>query len=318
VTRTQRKRTEDTKRTKVSRGITKHGRILARTLCVLVPLCPLFFSFVSLSRVSHAQQPAFSTKVEAVRVDVLVLENGRPVTGLMPADFDLADNGVPQQVDFVSFEQIPLNVVLALDMSESVAGDRLEQLRDAGRAVLDGLAKDDQAALVTFSNVVSLGAPLTKDVRAARAALTDAYGFGETSLVDGVYAAMMVGESDVGRALLITFSDGLDTASWLTPDAVLESAKRSDVVAYSAAIGTVGGAPFLRDLSAFTGGTLYKIESTKDLRATFLRILDEFRHRYLVSYTPQGVSKDGWHRLDVRVKNRRATIKARPGYLAGR
>ena len=36
-----------------------------------------------------------------------------------------------------------------------------------------------------------------------------------------------------------------------------------------------------------------------------------------MSYTPHGVAKDGWHKLDVRVKNRRATIKARPGYLAG-
>jgi VWFA-related protein len=127
---------------------------------------------------------------------------------------------------------------------------------------------------------------------------------------------MMVGESDVGRALVIVFSDGLDTSSWLSPDAVLESAKRSDVVAYSAAIGSVGGAPFLRELSALTGGTLYKVESTKDLRATFLGILEEFRHRYLVSYTPRGVARDGWHRLDVRIRNRKATVKARPGYLA--
>ena len=44
---------------------------------------------------------------------------------------------------------------------------------------------------------------------------------------------------------------------------------------------------------------------------------EEFRHRYLLSYTPRGVARDGWHRLEVRVKNRRATIKARPGYLAG-
>jgi VWFA-related protein len=207
--------------------------------------------------------------------------------------------------------------VLALDMSDSVAGERLAQLRDASGAVLDGLTKGDQAALVTFSHVVALGSPLSKDVGVARAALTDALGLGNTSLVDGVYAAMMVGESDVGRALLIVFSDGLDTSSWLSPDAVLESAKRSDVVAYSAAIGSVGGAPFLRELSALTGGTLYKIESTKDLRAMFLGILEEFRHRYLVSYTPRGVARDGWHRLDVRVKNRRAAIKARPGYLAG-
>jgi hypothetical protein len=41
------------------------------------------------------------------------------------------------------------------------------------------------------------------------------------------------------------------------------------------------------------------------------------RQRYLVSYTPRGVSKDGWYRLDVRVKGRKAIVKARPGYLAG-
>ena len=259
----------------------------------------------------------FSTRVESVRVDALVSESGKVVQGLRPEDFEISDNGVPQQVDLVSFEQIPLNVVLALDMSDSVAGERLAQLQDAGGAVLAGLTKDDQAALVTFSNVVSLAAPLSGRLADVRRALDDAYGFGETSLVDGVYAAMMVGESDVGRALLMTFSDGLDTASWLTADAVLESARRSDAVAYSAAIGDGASSTFLRELSSLTGGTLYKIDSTRDLRATFLRILDEFRHRYLISYTPRGVPQNGWHRLDVKLKNRRATIKARPGYLAG-
>ena len=273
-------------------------------------------SLVSLERTA-AQQPVFSARVESVRVDVLVREGGRPVRGLGAADFDIADNGVPQQVDLVSFEQIPLNVVLSLDMSDSLAGERLEQLRDASRAVLDGLTKDDQAAVVTFSHAIALGSPLSKDLAAARAALDDANGSGETSLVDGVYAATMVGESDVGRALLIVFSDGLDTSSWLPADAVLESVKRSDVVAYSAAIGVVGGAPFLKELSALTGGTMYKVESTRNLRGTFLGILDEFRHRYLVSYTPRGVARDGWHRLEVRVRNHRATVKARPGYLAG-
>jgi len=278
-------------------------------------------SLVSLTgaggRVLEAQAPAFSARIESVRVDVLVLENGRPVRGLGPSDFEIADNGVPQQADLVSFEQIPLNVVLALDMSDSVAGERLDQLRDASRGVLDGLTADDQAALVTFSHAVTLGSRLSKDVGAARLALAEAHGSGDTSLVDGVYAAMMVGESDVGRALLIVFSDGLDTSSWLPADTVLESAKRSDVVAYSAAIASVGGAPFLRELAALTGGTLYNLESSKDLRSTFLGILEEFRHRYLVSYTPRGVAREGWHRLDVRVKNRRATIKARPGYLSG-
>jgi hypothetical protein len=74
-------------------------------------------------------------------------------------------------------------------------------------------------------------------------------------------------------------------------------------------------ARFLDDLSSWTGGSVFEVESTKNLSAVFLGILKEFRHRYLVSYTPQGVTANGWHKLDVRVKGH--TVKARPGYLAG-
>ena len=55
------------------------------------------------------------------------------------------------------------------------------------------------------------------------------------------------------------------------------------------------------------------MEKTEKLDTIFLSILQEFRQRYLVSYTPRGVTKEGWHRLDVRVK-RGGTVKARPGY----
>jgi VWFA-related protein len=270
-----------------------------------------------LASIEAARQPAFTAKVESVRIDVLALDSGRPILGLKPADFEVVDNGVPQQVELVSFENIPLNVVLALDMSDSVAGERLEQLQDAGRAVLGGLSRGDQAAVVTFSNAVTLAAPLTADITLVRGALDEAWGVGATSLADGVYAAMMVGEADAGRALVIVFSDGVDTSSWLSDDRVLDSATRGDAVAYAVGVGANGSSSFLRELASLTGGTAYNIDSTRDLRATFLRILDEFRHRYLVSYTPHGVGRNGWHRLDVRLKSRRATIKARPGYLAG-
>jgi VWFA-related protein len=269
-----------------------------------------------LGATERSQRPTFAARVESVRVDTLVTENGQPVPGLGPADFEVFDNGVRQDVDLVSFEQVPLDVVLVLDMSDSVAGERLDHLRSASYAVLGGLADEDRAALVTFNHAVSLGTPLTKDVAAVRSALNLAQGSGQTALVDGVYAAMILGESETNRALQLVFSDGLDTASWLTSAAVLDVAKRADIVVY--AVATAGGAsPFLRDLSAFTGGSLIQIVSSGDLRSTFLRILDEFRHRYLVSYSPRGVTTNGWHRLEVRVRNRRAIVKARPGYLAG-
>jgi VWFA-related protein len=279
---------------------------------------PIAIFFVLFASGGRAQQSVpFSSKVEAVRVDALVTDNGQVIRGLGPADFEILDNGVPQDVELVSFDQVPLNVILALDMSDSVAGERLDSLRSAGSGLLGGLRQEDQAALVAFSHAVQLGARLTSDVAAVRDVLVAAQGTGMTALVDGTYAGIMVGESDAGRALLIVFSDGVDTSSWLRADAVLDTAKRADVVVYGVSVVSRLKPEFLRDITSVTGGRLFEIEKTANLTTTFLGILDEFRHRYLVSYTPKGVAKDGWHKLDVRVKNRRATVKARPGYLAG-
>jgi VWFA-related protein len=263
-----------------------------------------------------AQSQTFSSKVEAVRVDVLVTDKGHPVRGLQAADFEVLDNGVLQQVDLISFEQVPLNLVLVFDMSSSVVGERLEHLRDGASTVLNGLTREDQAALVTFSETVVRGSDLTSNFEQVWAALKQAGGRGNTALIDAVYTGMIVGESDVGRALLIVFSDGLDTASFLSPDVVLDTAKRSDVVAYAVVAGGSPKVSFLHDLSVTTGGTFYDVGSTQNLGATFVKILNEFRQRYLVSYSPRGVPGEGWHRLEVRVKRRGLDVKSRPGYFA--
>jgi Ca-activated chloride channel family protein len=264
-----------------------------------------------------AQQPTFSAKREAVRVDALVTDRGKIVTGLGATDFELRDNGVPQTIDLVSFQQIPLNVFLALDVSASVSGERLTNLQTAGQALLDRLAPDDRSALLTFSHTVLLREGLTGATARVRQALAAVQPLGDTALVDGAYTAIMLDPLDGGRNLLLIFSDGLDTASWLTPDRVLDSAKRSDVVVYGVSSRGPEDSKFLDDLTELTGGSTLKIESTKDLSTAFLKILDEFRQRYLISYSPTGVSADGWHRLDVRVKGRRVTVKSRAGYQAG-
>ncbi len=264
-----------------------------------------------------AQTPVFSSRAEAVQVDVLVTNRGRPVLGLGANDFEVLDNGVPQRVELVSLEQLPLKVVLAFDMSGSVSGERLEHLRAAAGTLLTGLKPADRAALLTFSHVVSQRSGLTRDLNQVRTALQAEGTTGGTALVDGTYAGMLIGDADTGRALLIVFSDGLDTSSWLPAHAVLDTTKRSDVVAYAVAVGASKHSTFLRELTTLTGGNLFEVEGTRDLGATFMRILDEFRNRYLVSYSPRGVDRAGWHRLDVRVKTRSATVKARPGYLSG-
>jgi VWFA-related protein len=262
-------------------------------------------------------QPTFSSRVEGVRVDVLVTDSSRrPLRGLTPADFIIRDNGVPQQVDVVSFGEIALHVGLAFDLSESVSGARLDQLRSASKALTSELQPADQSGLITFDEVVSLRCPLSLDRSCLDRELAEAVPAGNTALVDGILAAMIAGESDVGRSLLMVFSDGLDTASFLNTDRVLEMGRRSDVVVYS--IASKEARPdFLEELSELTGGRLHEVGRNEDLSKTFRAILDEFRHRYLVTYTPRGVAKDGWHKLEVRVNKPGARVKARPGYQGG-
>jgi VWFA-related protein len=277
----------------------------------------LVAALVAVSAIAVAQAPTFSAKVEAVRVDALVVEGGRPVLGLGPRDFEILDDGVSQTVDMVSFERIPLNVILALDVSGSVSGERLANLRAASRDLLAGLASDDQSALVTFSHVVRLQAPLAQDTGKMRAALERIVPQGGTALRNAAYASLVLADSDAGRGLVILFTDGIDTSSYLSRDDVLDTARRSDAVVYAASAGR-GRKIFLQDLTRQTGGRLIELESTKDLARTFMDILNEFRQRYLLSYSPRGVSRDGWHELTVRLKaGRRGTVMARPGYMAG-
>jgi len=177
-----------------------------------------------------AQQATFSSKLEAIRVDALVTDRGGVIRGLQPADFEVRDNGVVQTVDLVSFQQIPLNVILALDTSGSVSGERLDDLQKASRALLGRLTNDDKAALLTFSHIVMLRQRLTPNLALVRTSLDEVQPVGETSLVDGTHAATLLAGDDGGRNLLIVFSDGLDTASWLAPERVLDSARRADIV----------------------------------------------------------------------------------------
>jgi Ca-activated chloride channel family protein len=263
-----------------------------------------------------AQGPTFRIAAEEVRIDVLVTDHGKPLGNLKAADFEVFDNGVKQTIQYTTLQkQLPIRATLVFDMSGSVAGQLLNDLKDAAHGFLSDLQKDDQVALITFNHAVTLGTPLTNDLKSVKLALDRTKPEGNSSLIDASYAGLVIAESKFGPPLLIIFSDGLDTYSWLTNTAVLESAKHKDAVVYSISTNLLPPKSFLSDIAESTGGALFVIGSSQDLSTVFLKILDEFRQRYLVTYTPQGVSESGWHNLEVRVKHRSAKVNARPGYM---
>jgi VWFA-related protein len=263
--------------------------------------------------VVHAQdRPVFRSGVEVVELDVSVTRGGQPVTGLTARDFTLADNGVAQEIDTVTSDQLPLSVLLALDISKSVSGDRLRHLVDAGEGLIRALRRDDRAGLLTFSHAIKLPVPMTADVGLVVQQLHAIEPSGSTALRDAVQIALDLRPRDRTRMLLLVFTDGEDTSSWLSASAVLDSARRAAVVVH---VVRVQSDAFLDRLADVTGGRTWSATSDRQLRELFTQALEEMRARYLVSYTPRGVSKPGWHELKVKVKSGGADVTARPGYF---
>jgi Ca-activated chloride channel family protein len=284
---------------------------------------------------------SFRAGVDAVSVDVLVTDRGRPIPGLTAADFELRDNRVLQQITAVKVEEVPVTLALVLDVSESVQGEPLVELRLAVDAAVGALSTRDRATLVTFSQEVTQAVKVTGDFDEVRAAARRVEARGATALYDATLAGLLLRPRIDGRTLMLVFSDGDDTVSWIDPRAVLAAAGRSDVVVYGVALQRptqrfydaaaarqdrlerewfrqhprAYGRQFLQLLTAETGGALLQAERTRQLRETFARVVDEFKSRYVLMYTPSGVAPDGWHALDVRLKGREGRVTARRGYL---
>ena len=266
----------------------------------------LFFALV------QSPPAVFKSGIEIVELDVSVTRGGQPVQGLTARDFALTDNGVAQEVESVMLDRLPLSVTMVLDTSESVAGDRLAHLVQAGDGLTAALRGDDRAALIGFSNLVDLRVDMTDDLAAIRSSLQSIHGAGATSLRDAVHLALELQPHDRTRPLVLVFTDGHDTASWLTEDAVIDSARRIGVVVHAV---RVESDKFLDRLVDSSGGRMWSATSDRQLRELFTKALEEMRARYLLTYTPSSVARPGWHDVRVRLKNGRADITARPGYF---
>ena len=304
------------------------------------------------------QRPAFRSGVDLVSVDVSVTHGTTPVKGLKAENFQLTDNGIPQDVQSVSLDSRPISVMLVLDTSDSVAGDELAHLIDAGRQIVRALRPDDRAALITFSEQVMVNVPLTSDLASLDRALSGLKGLGATSMNDAIHVAMNLRPTDTSRPLILVFSDGADNLSWSSGASLVDEAKHAGVVIHAIALGReqsaglrlmnpaaqmngvfsgdagllaggagrptspallaqgfVNGTPVLQALTLAVGGRVWSAKSSGDLKGLFTHTLEEMRARYLLTYTPKGAPQEGWHTLNVTLKNARGEITARPGYF---
>jgi VWFA-related protein len=279
-------------------------------------------------------QQRFRTTAEGVRIDALVTDGNRPIAGLQRQDFILLDQGVRQDIETIAIEDIPLSMLLALDTSESVAGQKLRALVDGVEAAASALGPRDRSALLTFTEEIRLRTPWSAGGSAIIKTLPGLSAAGATALVDAGFAALTLRDDLPDRRhLVILFTDGEDTSSWLSWRGLLDRARRTDVVVYGVAQRSWQTArprsmpliafvarddeppgDVLETLADVTGGRVLAARDPDGLRDAFTRIVQEFRSRYVLTYTPKNVETTGWHPIEVKLKDRKGTIKARRGY----
>jgi Ca-activated chloride channel family protein len=267
-------------------------------------------------------QPTFRAGVDLVRIDVSVMNGLSPVAGLTIDQFAITDNGVPQQLESVSLDTVPLSMTIVLDISASMEGERLHDLIDATNTLVRSLRVDDRAALITFSESMNFPVAMTRDRAPLLAAVSRLEATGYTSLNDAAFLAMQLGPIDPGdtRPVLLLFSDGQDSSSWLSTRQLMEAARRSAILTHAVElIGPPNGGQLpsevLGGLASAGGGRRWTAQGSRDLRELFGKVLNELRARYLLTYSPTGVSREGWHDVKVTLKNARGDVTARPGYF---
>jgi tight adherence protein B len=274
--------------------------------------------------------PVFRASVESVYVDAFVSRGEQSVPGLQASAFELKDDGVRQTIELVAADSQPLRAVLVFDTSESLVGERLAALKAAGNAFLDGLLPGDQVALVAFSEEVAQLCPSTADRAAVRRALDALEPAGTTAVFDALYAAVSLSEEG-GRSLIVLFTDGRDNMSVLGEKDLLNVVERSNVLVHTVGwreSGATSAAGLLREeivvpnqafvplrrIAEATGGRSWWADSPEELRRAFAAIAEAMSHRYVLRYEPQGVKREGWHRIEIKLRGGKGDVRARPGY----
>jgi Ca-activated chloride channel family protein len=297
----------------MSRWLAKHG--LAPLICAAV--------------LSAQQTPVFRADVNLVRVLATVKNQaGELVGALQKADFDVFDNGARQEISvFERRTELPLSVALLVDTSGSTAKELLYETDSAARflrALLSEGNPEDAVALYSFNYVVTLQQSFTHNYRTLETRLKTLHGDAGTALYDAIYLSARELEPRQGRKVMVIVTDGGDTVSSKDVHAALEAAQLADAVIYPVVVmpitndagRNIGGEHALQFMAEGTGGRPFLPSLGAELDKAFGEIITELRTQYLLGFYPHNVplTKDRFHKLEVRVGRPELRVSARNGY----
>ncbi len=273
---------------------------------------------------------SFMVRVPSVTLDVVVAdERGRFVTGLGADEFEILEDGVPQEIRYFTADLTPVTSLLLLDSSASVRSS-LSAIQTAAYIFLRNMATEDQGRVATFSEGVRFGPAYTSDIWNQVSMIRAMRPFGKTALYDAILTSLQELSRVEERKALILVSDGEDSGpdakgSVSTREQALEGARLSEGAIYT--VGYTGWSPegggklnreFLDEVAEQSGGRSYYPDKIEDLSRHFRQIQHELHRQYQIAYLPSRDRKEGgWRSIEVRIKGRDDLIaRTRKGYYA--
>ena len=274
--------------------------------------------------------------VNLVLVDATVKTKAGQIMGdLKKENFELREDGVVQNVQIFSRDELPLNMALVLDLSDSI-GPFLGPLRDAANTALAALKPEDEVALFTFATEAELRVPFTNDKKKIAEQINAFKVGGATNINDGIFVAAkyLLNTPPKGRRVIILISDDVGTyaGGQGTHDIVTELIG-ADAVLYNLKIpgynppGTLLAATMekglvnIRKVMDQTGGEIFDVRDVAHLDAVFAALIDRIKTRYTLGYYTKASAAEGKpHKLDVRLassfgkKGRDYVVLAKNGY----
>jgi Ca-activated chloride channel family protein len=257
--------------------------------------------------------------VDVVQVTVTVTnDRGEFVAGLPQSAFHVLEDGKPQAITYFASEDVPLELVVAVDISGSM-GTAMPKVKQAVKAFLGAVPAENRLSLLGFNDTVFALTRRPTDPPEERVKAVDRLAsWGATALYDVIVRGIDMLGARTGRKALVVFSDGEDQGSKVTLDQVEQRLQASDVTLYMIGEGRALSVDRLKRgmerLSNQTGGRLFAMASIDDLSKAFDTLLEELSHQYLIGYAPPGDVRDGkFHEIKVRVDGHN-NVRARNGY----
>ena len=270
----------------------------------------------------------FYAEAQEVQLHATVVDqHNRSVTSLNKNDFQVFEDGQPQQITQFGREDVPVSLGILIDNSGSMR-DKRQAVNQAAINLVKASNPNDEVFVVNFNDEAYIDQDFTADLNKLREGLEHIDSRGGTAMYDAVVASAdhLAKAGRREKKVLLIVTDGEDNASRDTLEqAVRRVQDEKGPTIYT--IGLLGGEKqkrarrALEALALQTGGVGYFPKDLSEVDQISLSIAHDIRSQYLIQYRPNRPQQTGEYRT-VHVEAHaggysKLQVRTKTGYYAG-